>query len=276
MARIKLNSPRIRVACFQPITVVIHSTPLVHFTGYKFRFLLLPPTNFAHFAPVIHSTPLVEEMSETVEGEAASAMATEDPAAAAAEASEPEKEEEPKTEKASEEQQGEEPRRKKAPREKKPIEKNPVHPPYFQMIKEAILALQDKSGSSTYAIAKYVEQKHQSVLPANFKKMLALQLKNFTAKGKLIKIRASFKLSELGKKDMPVKTIDAAGKKPKPVPKPTTSSTKTRAGKKAAASAAKKKRRGGRKSGKSATPKTKQPISIKSPAAKKTKKVAAV
>ncbi|XP_058098769.1 histone H1 [Magnolia sinica] len=215
-----------------------------------------------------------EVAAETVDGEVASAMATEAPTApattteAVAEETKIEKPEEEKKEKVS--------REKKPPKDRKPRE-NLSHPPYFQMIKEAILFLQDKSGSSTYAIAKHIEEKHKSVLPANFKKMLALQLKNFTAKGKLVKIKASFKLSELGKKEeKPVKSIAAARKKLKPVPKPTTASTKTRAGKKAAVKAAKKKKRGGRKGGRSATAKTKQPKSIKSPAAKKAKKVSAI
>ncbi|XP_031258478.1 histone H1 [Pistacia vera] len=82
----------------------------------------------------------------------------------------------------------------KPPKEKKP--KAVSHPPYFEMIKEALLALKDKSGSSPRAIAKYIEEKHKSVLPANFKKMLGVQLKNSAAKGKLIKIRASYMLAE--------------------------------------------------------------------------------
>jgi histone H1/5 len=49
------------------------------------------------------------------------------------------------------------------------------------MIKEALLALKEKNGSSPYAIAKFMEEKFKSVLPANFKKMLNLQLKNQAA-----------------------------------------------------------------------------------------------
>ncbi|KAF9596553.1 hypothetical protein IFM89_012284 [Coptis chinensis] len=41
-----------------------------------------------------------------------------------------------------------------------------------KMIKEALLALKEKGGSSPYAIAKYMEEKHKAVLPANFNKML--------------------------------------------------------------------------------------------------------
>ncbi|XXG73289.1 hypothetical protein AAC387_Pa07g2235 [Persea americana] len=60
----------------------------------------------------------------------------------------------------------------KPPKEKKPKE-GPSHPPYFQMIKEALVALQEKSGSSSYAIAKYMEEKHKAVLPANYKNMMS-------------------------------------------------------------------------------------------------------
>ncbi|XP_010548299.1 PREDICTED: histone H1-like isoform X2 [Tarenaya hassleriana] len=69
------------------------------------------------------------------------------------------------------------------------------------MIKDALLALNEKSGSSPYAIAKFVEEKQKSVLKANFRKTLALQLKILATKGKLVKIRASYKLaSETTKK----------------------------------------------------------------------------
>lgn len=78
------------------------------------------------------------------------------------------------------------------------------------MIKEALLALNDKGGSSPYAIAKHMEENHKAVLPANFRKILALQLKNQTARGKLIKIKASYKLSSEAGKTM--KDKDNAGK----------------------------------------------------------------
>lgn len=81
------------------------------------------------------------------------------------------------------------------------------------MIKEALLALNEKGGSSPHAIAKYMEEKHKAVLPENFRKMLALQLKNFASKGKLTKVKASYKLCESGKKE---KAPMAAGKKKKP------------------------------------------------------------
>ncbi|MQL05508.1 hypothetical protein EI015_25890, partial [Escherichia coli] len=104
--------------------------------------------------------------------------------------------------KAAEEPKPVKEKRPKAPKEKKPKQaKTASHPPYFQMIKEALLALNEKGGSSPYAIAKYMEEKHKSVLPSNFKKILGLQLKNQAARGKLIKIKASYKLSEAAKKE---------------------------------------------------------------------------
>ncbi|KAE8735848.1 Histone H1 [Hibiscus syriacus] len=148
----------------------------------------------------------------------------------------------------------------KVTKEKKPKQPKPAaHPPYFQMIKEAILALNEKSGSSPYAIAKYMEEKQKAVLPANFRKILALQLKNSTARGKLIKIKASYKLSEAGKKATKAKTE----KKAKPAAKP----------KKAEATKKPAKRVGAKK--KSTPAKPKQPKSIKSVSAKRAKKTTA-
>ncbi|CAK7334333.1 unnamed protein product [Dovyalis caffra] len=165
----------------------------------------------------------------------------------------------------------------RTPREKKPRQPKPkaaAHPPYFQMIKEAILALGEKSGSSPYAIAKYMEEKHKAVLPSNFKKILGLQLKNSAARGKLIKIRASYKLSETGKKGKATTGKVSKGtntvKKAQQV-KPTT--RKTRSVNKSE-SGAKKVAAGAKKAKKSAAAKPKQPKSIKSPAAKRAKKAA--
>lgn len=66
----------------------------------------------------------------------------------------------------------------------------------MKMIKEALMNLKEKNGSSPYAIAKQIEEKYKPLLPENFRKTLSLQLKNSVAKGKLVKIRASYKLSE--------------------------------------------------------------------------------
>ncbi|XP_057541645.1 histone H1-like [Amaranthus tricolor] len=99
-------------------------------------------------------------------------------------------------------------RKQKVVKEKKA--KSPSHPPYFQMMKEAITALNEKGGSSPYAIAKYIENKHKAVLPTNFRKILGLQLKNCVSNGKLIKVKASYKLSEAGKKRAKTATTKAA------------------------------------------------------------------
>lgn len=133
------------------------------------------------------------------------------------------------------------------------------------MIKESLLALNEKSGSSPYAIAKYMEEKHKAVLPANFRKILALQLKNSAARGKLIKIKASYKLSEAGKMEKAASRVTKAKteKKSTPDAKP----KKSEATKKAAKKVGAKK--------KSTPAKPKQPKSIRSPAAKKAKKASA-
>ncbi|CAA6655904.1 unnamed protein product [Spirodela intermedia] len=158
-------------------------------------------------------------------------------------------------------------------------------PPSSGMIKEAILALKEKSGSSPYAIAKHMEEKYKSALPANFRKILTLQLKNCLANGKIVKVKGSFKLSEVGKKTAVVKKVVTSGKEKKPkapaakVSRPkvkldaekkrkVSTPTKTKAGKSV--------KTGVKKSKKTTPLKPKQPKSIKSPAAKRARKVIAV
>ncbi|GAB2279478.1 hypothetical protein Dimus_014117 [Dionaea muscipula] len=154
------------------------------------------------------------------------------------------------------------------PKEKKPRQSKPAsHPPYFQMIKEAIMALDEKSGSSTYAIARYMEDKHKSELPVNFRKILGLQLKNSASRGKLIKIKASYKLSEAGKKEKGTTTKAARANAGKP-------KEEKKAEPKAKATA-KLPKVGVRRTRKSAPAKPKQPKSIKYPTAKKAKKAGA-
>jgi len=196
--------------------------------------------------------------------------------------------EQPKTEVAAAEKPVKE-KRTKASKEKKPkTAKTVSHPPYFQMIKEALLSLNERSGSSPYAIAKYMEEKHKAVLPANFRKILGLQLKNSASKGKLIKVKASYKLSESGKKDK-VTTIKATKsddlKKPKEAKAKSAikgaekvkASKKSEAVKKAVKPVKKivKKKKTKKATPVKPKPKPKQPKSIKSPAAKKAKKVVA-
>ncbi|CAI0392900.1 unnamed protein product [Linum tenue] len=141
------------------------------------------------------------------------------------------------------------------------------------MIKDALLALNEKSGSSPYAIAKFMEEKHKAVLPANFRKTLAMQLKNSAAKGKLVKIRASYKLSESGKEEeksrpkiAPKKSTATVTAKPKKPRTKTRSVNKPETGKKTPAALKPKK---------STPAKVKQPRSIRSPAARRAKKASA-
>nr|GEX16826.1 histone H1 [Tanacetum cinerariifolium]GEX27906.1 histone H1 [Tanacetum cinerariifolium] len=168
----------------------------------------------------------------------------------------------------------------KAPAEKKAktaaATKTASHPPYFQMIKEAILALGEKGGSSPHAISKYMEEQHKSVLPENFRKKLALQLKNSAAKGKLTKVKASYKLSDSAKKDKPAEKKKAK----KPAARASADVAAVKKGVKKAAvvkkSVAKKVKKTPVKAKKAPVKaKAKQPKSIKSPAAKKSRKAAA-
>jgi len=62
------------------------------------------------------------------------------------------------------------------------------------MISEAITSLKERTGSSQYAIAKFLEDKHKDKLPSNFRKMLLVQLKKLAAAGKLTKVKNSYKV----------------------------------------------------------------------------------
>ncbi|WJX12051.1 hypothetical protein P8452_02590 [Trifolium repens] len=94
------------------------------------------------------------------------------------------------------------------------------HPTYEEMIKEAIVTLKEKTGSSQIAIAKFIEEKHKNLSP-NFKKLLLQALKKNVASGKLVKVKGSFKLSPATKASEP-KTKQAVAKpKTKPAAKVT-------------------------------------------------------
>ncbi|XP_050919637.1 histone H1 [Lathyrus oleraceus] len=73
------------------------------------------------------------------------------------------------------------------------------HPTYEEMIKDAIVSLKEKNGSSQYAIVKFIKEK-QKQLPGNFKKLFLQNLKKNVAFGKLAKVKGSFKLSAAAKK----------------------------------------------------------------------------
>ena len=64
----------------------------------------------------------------------------------------------------------------------------PAHPKYEVMVADAIASLKDRTGSSTPAIAKFIEGKYKG-LPDNWKKLLAVQLKRLAESGKLVKVR---------------------------------------------------------------------------------------
>ena len=70
----------------------------------------------------------------------------------------------------------------------------PAHPPYVTMVAAAIKALKERTGSSSKAIGKYIGTNYK--VPAGFEKTLSQQLKRLAASGKLVKVKASFKLSE--------------------------------------------------------------------------------
>ena len=110
-----------------------------------------------------------------------------------------------------------------------------AHPKYEDMVKAAILALKDRNGSSVPAIAKYLAANYK--LPDNFKKILSTQLKNLVKSGKLLKVKASYKLGEALKKAPKKPKKKAAPKKKKAAKKPKKAAKKP---KKAAKKPAKK------------------------------------
>ncbi|KAM3206900.1 hypothetical protein ACQJBY_062211 [Aegilops geniculata] len=157
-----------------------------------------------------------------------------------------------KAEEGSEAKKAEEEQEQGKGKEKKPRSAGPQHPPYFEMIKEAMMAAGDgKAGASAYAIAKRVGERHGEALPGNYRKVLAAQLRSFVAKGRLVRVKASFRLAPAEeKKALPAKKTATN--------KPTS--------KKAAPARAKRARKAGPPPAK---PKPKQPKSIRARKANK-------
>ncbi|KAK4418088.1 Histone H1-I [Sesamum alatum] len=91
-----------------------------------------------------------------------------------------------------------------------------LHPPYIQMISEAITTMKDRTGSSQPAIAKFIEENYTKLLPPNFKKILSIQLKRFVKSEKLVKVKNSYKVSAAEKTK---KSSVSAQKKASTVPK---------------------------------------------------------
>merc|ERR1712188_341916 len=67
----------------------------------------------------------------------------------------------------------------------------------------ALVALKDRTGSSSQAIAKYMKAEYD--LPENFTKMLNRMLKKYAEEGKLVKVKASYKLGSLKNEPKPKK-----------------------------------------------------------------------
>ncbi|KAJ6682806.1 HISTONE H1 [Salix koriyanagi] len=78
-----------------------------------------------------------------------------------------------------------------------------AYPSFHEMICDAIMTLKERSGSSQYAITKFLEDKHKKHLPANFRKLLLVQLKKLVASAKLVKVKNSFKLPSAPPKRQP-------------------------------------------------------------------------
>ncbi|KAL7151122.1 hypothetical protein ABFS83_04G010100 [Erythranthe nasuta] len=74
-----------------------------------------------------------------------------------------------------------------------------LHPPYLQMISEAITSIKDRTGSSQPAIAKFIEENYEKLLPPTFRKILSIQLKRFVKSEKLVKIKNSYKIPTVEK-----------------------------------------------------------------------------
>ncbi|QDZ20215.1 histone H1/5 [Chloropicon primus] len=123
----------------------------------------------------------------------------------------------------------------------------PSHPPYADMVKAAIVALKDRTGSSAVAIAKYLDGNYK--LPDTYKKSLSLTLKKLVESGKLVKVKASYKLGSL--KTEPKKKV--VKKKPAAKKKTTAAKKKTAPKKKVA----KKPKKPAAKKPKKAAPKKK-------------------
>ncbi|KAM9977091.1 hypothetical protein ACTFIR_010947 [Dictyostelium discoideum] len=102
------------------------------------------------------------------------------------------------------------PTKKAAATKSKP---KPNHPTYQVMISTAIAHYKDRTGSSQPAIIKYIEANY-NVAPDTFKTQLKLALKRLVAKGTLTMVKASYKLSEEGKKEHQA-TLGPVAKKPK-------------------------------------------------------------
>lgn len=68
------------------------------------------------------------------------------------------------------------------------------HPTYKVMIREAIVTLKERTGSSQQALRKFIGAKYD--LPSGWEKKLRLYLKKMTYDGLLVQVKASWKLGD--------------------------------------------------------------------------------
>jgi hypothetical protein len=85
-----------------------------------------------------------------------------------------------------------------APKAKKAAAPKSTGPSYFDMIKAAVASLKDRTGSSVQAIEKYIKATYPAVDLKHH--MLLRVLKSSAASGKLVQIKASYKLAAAEKK----------------------------------------------------------------------------
>lgn len=83
------------------------------------------------------------------------------------------------------------------------------------MIVDAISSLNDRTGSSHQAIAKFIKHKHENLLPPNFRTLLSVQLRNFVRSERLFKVNNSYKISSSEKSKLAIHETQS-GKTPKP------------------------------------------------------------
>ncbi|CEG49629.1 histone h1 [Plasmopara halstedii] len=98
-------------------------------------------------------------------------------------------------------------------------------PGYYDLIKEAVIALKERSGSSRHAIDKFVAAKKGS----NYSKSrLNIALKRGVESGKLVPVKGSFKLATDEKKVAKKPVAKLVAKKASPAKKPASKPVKKR------------------------------------------------
>ncbi|KAG7387389.1 hypothetical protein PHYPSEUDO_014152 [Phytophthora pseudosyringae] len=140
-------------------------------------------------------------------------------------------------------------------------------PGYYDLIKEAVISLKERSGSSRHAIDKYVAAKKGA---GYSKSRLNIALKRGVETGKLVPVKGSFKLAADEKKvaKKPVAKKAAALAK-----KPATKTAKKPAAKKTAAKPAKNAKKPAAKTAKKSAAKASKKVSAKKPKTTKKKVV---